>query len=239
MKYFKILLFTFLLLTFFRVNGQDFPKKANGFCNDYTNTLNSSERNELEGFLRNFEKKTSNEVVVAIFPDLQGHSVEQFSHEVAETWGIGKKNKNNGVLLAIFMKEHKMRIEVGYGLEPTLTDSRCKRIIDDYIVPNFKVKKYYEGIKSGLDVITEIIKGEFDPEELDRENNLPPEAVFVIIIFIVVVFLIIKFGGGRGGGTGIYFGGGGFGGGGSFGGGGGFGGFGGGSFGGGGSSGSW
>lgn len=224
------------------------------FVTDETNTLRPEQLSALTTKLSNFERATSNQIVVYIIPSLNGESLEDISVTLAEKNKIGKKDKNNGVLLLIVKDDRKIRIEVGYGLEGALTDALSSKIIRNDITPEFKSGRYYEGIDKGIDAIISVTKGEYKPDK--STNNVKGECCFGIPIFVFLIFGFIfvfiltsalrsMFGTGRSvysgkNGWGSGWGGGSFGGGGSSGsfGGGGFSG-GGGSFGGGGASGSW
>jgi uncharacterized protein len=219
-----------------------------GRINDYADILSASQESSLEQMLENLEGKTSSQVVLLTIPSLQGEVLEVFSVRVATDWKLGQDKYDNGVLLLVAMKERKIRIEVGYGLEPILTDAKSDFIIRKLMVTRFKRKDYYGGINEGLAAITGIISKDFDitPEELakfqkdSKRKKRGGHFPLGTIIFIIFIILAAFGGGGRGRGYrrggGIFFGGGGFGGGGFSG--GGFSG-GGGSFGGGGSSGGW
>ena len=203
--------------------------------------------------LIDFEKKTSNQIVVYIIPSLNGEPLEMVSVKIAEANKIGKKDKNNGVLLLISMEDKKIRIEVGYGLEGVLTDAISSSIIRNEITPSFKQNKFSEGINKGIDAIILATKNEYTNTDTGQQNS--PGCCFGLPIFVLVIFGFIFFsifmsiiqrvsGIGRKhyfGSGGGFWGGWGSGGGSSWGGGGSFGGFsgGGGSFGGGGASGGW
>lgn len=213
--------------------------------NDLADILSYSEENLLETLLREAEEKTSSQFALLTLKSLEGDSLEDFSIRVAEKWKIGQKGLDNGVIVIIAMAERKIRIEVGYGLEPILTDAKCGYIIRNDIVASFRKGDHFEGINKALTKITGIVNKEFDisPEELarykkaqkkDKGSGIP----FGLIFFLILIFMNI-FRGGRGSGRGgSVFWGGGFGGGSGGSGGGGFSG-GGGSFGGGGASGGW
>lgn len=225
------------------------------YVTDQTGTLSSSEISSLETKLSNFDKETSNQVVVYMMSTLGGESLEETSYEIAEKNGIGQKSKNNGVLLFIVKDDRKLRIEVGYGLEGALPDALSGQIIRKEITPNFKQGKYYEGIDAGVNAIMSATKGEYtqDKKESQKENDFGvgccgvPILVLVIFLFFGVFFVssILRriFGWGKGSGKSSWWnsGGWGSGSGSSWSSGSSFGGFsgGGGSFGGGGASGSW
>lgn len=217
-------------------------------------TLTGSEMEALERKIAGFEQESSNQIVVLIISSLGSRELKEFSYSFAEKNKIGKKERNNGVLLLIAKEERKVDIEVGYGLEGALTDAVSGQIIRKIIAPRFREGDYYGGINDAVDAIISVTKGEFKG---DRKTNAAKKFSPLIIILLILFFGIFPriFGGGRrstigsngyrssfpwwwggfgGGGGGGGFGGGGFGG-------GGMGGFsgGGGSFGGGGASGSW
>ncbi len=215
------------------------------YVTDNTGTLTETEISNLRKKLRDFDKKTSTQIVVYMTGTLGNESLEDVTQRIAEKNGIGKKKKNNGVLLFIAKSDRKLRIEVGYGLEGALPDALADQIIRKKITPKFKNNDYYGGISDGVDAIMSATVGEYKADDKDDSGSdglctVGFIALFIfsgLFIFISSIIRSIFFGGGWG--SGGYRGGGGFFSGGS----GGFsgGGFsgGGGSFGGGGASGSW
>lgn len=238
------------------------PKEV-GFVNDYKNVLSPQQRTQLNSFLTNFAETTSNEIAVAFMDLPRNRSLEEYTLQVAESWGLGGEEADNGILIAVYPDARKMRIEVGYGLEGAVPDIVAHNIMEQYMKPAFQVKDYYTGVNSAAKIIAGLVKGEYEDEALrdyytPRRNIEPSSDIsnLIVLLLIIMVFIYLSRGSGgggdsgggtyrrsrRGGGGGWIFipggGGGSWGGGGSFGG-GGFGGFGGGSFGGGGASGSW
>ena len=225
---------------------------------DQTNTLSPDEVRTLASSLEQFERETSNQVVVLMIPSLEGESIEDYTLRVAEKNKFGKKERNNGVLLLIAKKDRKLRIEVGYGLEGALTDALSSQIIRHEITPRFREGDYYSGVAAGIEAIMAATKGEYTGDGESRGKGgvlfLPLVFMFIIVMFLMRIFFGTRrhyigrggyfwggpwwWGGGPGGG-GISRGGFGSGGFGGFGGGGGGFSGGGGSFGGGGASGSW
>jgi uncharacterized protein len=104
------------------------------------------------------QEGTSTQMAILIIPSLQGQVLETYSLRVANTWKLGRKDLNNGVLILVAMQDRKLRIEVGLGLEAILTNEACKKIIDDDIVPLFKKGEYYQGIDSGVGAITRLLQ---------------------------------------------------------------------------------
>ena len=137
------------------------PPAPDRRVNDYARALTPAERDRLEQQLVERERGSGNQVVVAIFRSLDGESLEDFSIRLAQAWRIGRKDLDNGVIFLVFLDDRKMRIEVGYGLEPTLTDAVSSSILRDVVAPRFREGKVAEGIGAGLDAIEAAIKGTY------------------------------------------------------------------------------
>ena len=220
--------------------------------NDYTGTLNASQINALEHKLVAYNDSTSTQILVLLVDDLQGYSIEQYATEIGHSWGVGQKDKGNGVVILVKPKKGsekgEVNISTGYGMEQYVTDATGKNIIEKEMIPAFKEGDYYTGIDNAVNVIMDLCSGKFTQDEYNDDEGLPGWLTLLFIIAVIIIFIKFSSGSGQnysGGGSrtiwipmGGGFGGGGFGGGGGFSG-GGFGGFGGGGFGGGGASGSW
>ena len=240
--------FCFLALNLF---SKDIPPIPNPpiFVNDYANALQAQERAALEQKLYDYFKQTSTQIVIVIEQSLEGDDAFGYSQKLAQSWGIGEKDKKNGLLIYVALGDHKMRIQVGYGLEGAMTDAISKRIIDGILKPNFKEQYYYNGFNEATDAIIKTIAGEgFNNDRKEKSKGKSPWLLIgIIAIVLISVFSKGGRGGRRGGGGGVAeallwgtLASGGFSGRGSSGGGdSGFGGFGGGSFGGGGAGGDW
>lgn len=223
---------------------------------DQANILSDDAKTRLTAMSQALEEKTTDQFVVVTLKSLEGNSIEQYGYQLGRTWGIGQKGKNNGVLLIVAPAEHKLRIEVGYGLEGELTDAQSKLIIQNIITPAFKRGDYDGGVLAGSAAILQVLgvstqdaqkvlsEQAAQPEQQQNDDDHP----ILTIVWIIMLWLVLGrflwpllFLTGIGRGSGQYFGTGGLGGGGGFGGGFGGGGFsgGGGSFGGGGASGGW
>jgi uncharacterized membrane protein YgcG len=120
------------------------------FVNDYTGTLSEEWIAKTEQFARSVEEATTCEIAVAVINSLEGLTIEDYALKLFEKWGIGKKEKDNGILLLVAMDDRELRIEVGYGLEGIITDIEAKEIIDEVIVPIFKDGDYNTGIYNGV-----------------------------------------------------------------------------------------
>src|SRR5450432_3485879 len=127
---------------------------------DQTGTLGSNDIASLTQTIRYFEARKGSQIAVLIVPTTDGEAIEQFSLRVAEAWKIGRKKIDDGVLLVVAKDDHKLRIEVGYGLEGALTDVTAKRIIDEYITPKFRNGDFAGGISAGVVRIMRVIDGE-------------------------------------------------------------------------------
>jgi uncharacterized protein len=230
------------------------PPKPNRYFNDYAGVVSKEVARRFNEQLAQFERETSDQVVVAVFPKMESDSdVADYAQRVAQAWEVGQKGRRNGVVLFAFIQDRKISIQVGYGLEGALPDIIAYDIRANHISPYFKNGEYERGLAVGIDLICKAIRGEYKGSgntvaERHRRGGGAPSFLFFIIFVIaltVISRIMRRLGGygyssGRGGP--IFFPGGGGGGWSSGGGGGGgFSGFsgGGGSFGGGGSSGSW
>jgi uncharacterized protein len=132
-----------------------------GRINDYAGMLSAATRQQLEDILGRLEQTDSSQIVVLTLPSLGGEVLEEFSLKVAEKWKIGQKGFDNGAILLIAQKDRKLRIEVGYGLEGSLTDLMAGRIIRNVIVPQFKAGNFDQGIIDGVQAIIEVVRGEY------------------------------------------------------------------------------
>jgi uncharacterized protein len=128
---------------------------------DQTGTLTAEQKASLAAQIANEREKSGNEIAIVVIPSLQDESIEEYSLNIARTWGIGTSQNNNGVLLLVVKNDRLMRIEVGTGLEGALTDAQAGRIIRNDITPLFRENKYYEGIQTGLTGIIDSINGEY------------------------------------------------------------------------------
>ena len=158
---------------------------------DLAGALPAHDSEQLSARLEAHEQQTGNQVAVLILPSLEGEPVEEYSHRVATTWRLGRKGTDNGVLLLIALKERKLRIEVGYGLEGTLTDLRSTHIIRHEIVPRFKAGDIPAGVRAGTDAILRTIEGTYQAAESPtRDRQLLQSSAFqYVVIGVFVGFL--------------------------------------------------
>ncbi|MGB9379796.1 TPM domain-containing protein, partial [Candidatus Binatus sp.] len=127
---------------------------------DNAGILSASNQSELTALLAAHERLTGQQVVVVTLDSLQGFSIEDYGYQLGRYWGIGQKDKNTGAMLIVAPKEHKVRIEVGYGLEGTLTDAISRTIIENDILPNFKRGDYNAGVSAGTISMLKVLRGD-------------------------------------------------------------------------------
>jgi uncharacterized protein len=157
----------------------------------------------LEQALGDYERTTTNQLVVVTLASLQGTSIEDYGYQLGRAWGIGQKGKDNGVLFIIVPSEHKVRIEVGYGLEPTLTDAMSSNIIQTVVLPDFRSGTMEKGIIDGTAAILGVLKGDAPSTALSVRQGVPQARptyrksasddmpVFIVIV-LCVVFIISR-----------------------------------------------
>ena len=226
--------------------------------NDYAGVLGAEARQRLESRLAARESATGAQMVIAVFPSLEGEDLEDFSIRLAERWRVGDKRLDTGVILLVFVRERRVRLEVGYGLEPVLPDAVAGQIIREVLAPRFREQRYAAGLEAAADaVFARVPAGGAPPAPAHRGFSVSPWTLAMLVLFGVVGIILLREAMGAGGRHGytaggrrgwtpsrgtvlppIFWGGGGWGGGGRGGDGGGFS-PGGGSFGGGGASGEW
>jgi uncharacterized protein len=139
-------------------SGADVPYLSGRVVDD-AGMLKSATRERLTAVLKAHEQSTGNQIAVLTVPTIGDESIEEYAVKVFETWKLGQKGKDNGVLLVIAPKDHKLRIEVGYGLEGTLTDAASSRIIRNVITPQFKAGDFDKGVSDGVDAIIGVLTG--------------------------------------------------------------------------------
>ena len=259
------LLITLLVITAVALQAQ-IPERPvpPRLVNDFAHILSSSETTKLERKLLNYNDTTSTQITIVTVPSLSGFDINQYAVEMAHSWGIGQRGKDNGALILVKPKtasgKGQAYIVTGYGLEAFIPDATAKRIVDYEMIPFFKQNRMYAGLDAATTTMISLLSGEFSADAYAKRGADIGDIAGIIFLIIIIIFFLIAgrakgsqhglssrasgfpwwiflfSGGGHGSGNGwSNFSGGS----GSFGGGGGFGGFGGGGFGGGGAGGSW
>jgi uncharacterized protein len=164
---------------------------------DLTATLDAQQIQTLESRLAAFEAKKGAQLAVLIVPTTKPETIEQYSIRVVEAWKLGRKKVDDGALLLIAKNDHRLRIEVGYGLEGALNDATSNRIIDEIIVPRFKSGDFYAGIKSGTAAMMQVIDGEPLPPPPARRSNAGginniESLMFIAFVLVVAVGGILR-----------------------------------------------
>lgn len=186
-------LITTILSLFFLASSSvlafQIPNKPVSYVNDYTNTLSKEQILSLEEKISNFEKQTSAEIVVVIMPSLDGDVIENVAQDIFTKWGLGKKDKNNGVLLLVAMNDRMARIHTGYGVEGDLPDLATSYIQTEVMIPAFKAGDYYTGINGALDKIIEALGGNnIVPEKYTGESKMNGSDWWHLFVFIFIAF---------------------------------------------------
>jgi uncharacterized protein len=180
----------------------DFPQLT-GRVVDQAGVMTPESRTAVEAKLKDLEDKSGIQLVVATVKSLQGGDIETYANQLFRTWKLGEAQKNNGVLLLVAPAEHKVRIEVGYGLEGTLTDALSSVIISNVIVPRFKANDYSGGIDRGVDAIISVLKGDttdWQPKVSVRPDNGSPvlPGIFFLAVILFIIYCFWRSGGGGG-----------------------------------------
>ncbi len=172
----------------------DFPALT-GRVVDQAGVMSAESRADVEAKSKELEDKSGIQLVVATVKSLQGSDIETYANELFRFWKLGEATKNNGVLLLVAPAEHKVRIEVGYGLEGTLTDALSSVIIASVIVPRFKANDYSGGIERGVDAIISVLTT--DAAEWHQKGNVRSDdrsgafnELFPILFFLLMIFII-------------------------------------------------
>lgn len=167
------------------------PGKPTGMVNDFAHVFTAEQKASLENKIGNFKRPAGVELAVVTIPSLGDETIETYAVKLFQEWGIGSKLSDNGILLLVALNERKVRIEVGYGLEGTVTDAQASVIIRSTLTPAFKEGKYYDGVNSAVDQIIGLVEG--DPTiraDIDNgmDNNATPSkdySYFVVLAFIL------------------------------------------------------
>lgn len=162
---------------------------------DQANWLNAQEFQSLNTKLEAYERETSSQIVVAIFPSIPtGGELFDYTHRLFESWKPGQQGKDNGVLFCIFAADRKMRIHTGYGMEGVLPDARCQQIISDVVAPQLRQGRRSAAINAGVDAMIAAAKGEYHGSGSTALKHRPSNsgAIFQLLFALVIVILIIR-----------------------------------------------
>jgi uncharacterized protein len=170
------------------------PPKPDRYFNDYAGVVSKEAASRFNEQLAQFERETSDQVVVAVFPKMQSDSdIADYTQRVAQAWGVGQKERRNGAVLFVFVQDRKMFIQVGYGLEGALPDITTFDITERHIKPLFRSGNYQGGLATGIDLICKAIRGEYkgsgktvaEKRPGSGASGLLPFLIFVIVLLII------------------------------------------------------
>ena len=186
-----------LLLGAFANAAETIPAAPDHYFNDYAHVVSAATAARLDKTLDDFERKTSNQILVVLYPKMQSDSsIEDYTIRVAQDWKVGQKAKNNGAVLFVFTQDHKMYLQVGYGLEPMLPDALAKRIIETEIKPRFRNGDFDGGLSAGVAAILAATQGEYKgtgSTAAEKGQRLGGGAVllFLLVFGIFGIFIIL------------------------------------------------
>jgi len=195
-----IFLFLFASLVAVSAQGTAAPAQAlTGRVVDAAGIIDQAARQQLTQKLADFEAKSSDQVVVVTVPSLNGEDIESYSNRLFRAWALGQKQEDNGILLVVAPNDRKVRIEVGYGLEGTMTDALSSVIVNGTIIPAFRTGDYSGGVVQGVDGILSVLSGDAAELEARAKRNAETSAGSDDIDWVFVVFItfwaLIFFGG--------------------------------------------
>ncbi len=194
----KLLLIIALSLPFISFAKDEFPAKPDRMFNDYTgNTLSPPQAHALEQELRKFYDSTTTQIAVVIMRSVGDYDIADYAAQLGDKWGIGTKKKDNGILILVAKEDHKMTIQVGYGLEPVIPDMIAKTIVDNEMSPAFKEGNFYLGLHNAVNTLMSLARKEFTPDQYikkvgggrrQKDTPFPFLAILVFIILLIVFF---------------------------------------------------
>lgn len=197
----RIAFFSVILLGFVSLSSRAaevIPPKPDRYFNDYAGVVSKEAALHFNEQLAQFERETSDQVIVAVWQTMPSQSsIEDFTQRTFQAWGIGQKGRNNGVVFFVFIKDRRMRIQPGYGLEGALPDITCDQIIRNGVAPRFRNGDYEGGLGTGIDLICKAIRGEYKgtgETALERRGNAsnPFGGLLFFLIFIIVLILMSR-----------------------------------------------
>lgn len=184
--------FLFLLITAYAAAERPFPKPV-GLVNDFANVIPASTERKIISVSRELIQKTGIPVVVVTMPDIGGAEYNDYASRLYKAWGIGKKGDDKGVLIFVTIKERKMRIETGYGVEGILPDGLVGEIRDRYMTPSLKQDKFGEGLLNGTFAVAQVIAKNSGIELTGQTASRPLKKKRSPFSFFILLLLIIAF----------------------------------------------
>lgn len=195
------LVFALLAISFLATNplrAETIPPKPARYFNDYAAVVSPGVADRLNTQLAQFERDTSNQVVVAVYHKMESDSsIDDYTRRIAQAWGVGQADKRNGVVLFVFIDDRKMFIQVGYGLEGALPDVTAFDITERHIKPKFRSGDYEGGLVAGVDLICRAIRGEYKGTgrtnaERHGQSSGNPVGLLVFLFFVIMILIAIR-----------------------------------------------
>ncbi len=189
-----LLLFSFLSTS---LSAQEFPEKPDPpkLVNDFAHMLSAQETDALERKLVAYNDSSTTQIAIVTVADLQGYDKADYAQRLAEKWGIGQKGENNGILILVKPKTSESTGQVfiapGYGLEGVVPDMVCSQIVDNEIIPAFKMGEYYKGLDKATSTLMSLASGEFPADQYGKSKKSDLSGLFPFIIFIIVLIIIM------------------------------------------------
>ncbi|QEC50907.1 uncharacterized protein EDD80_101660 [Anseongella ginsenosidimutans] len=193
-----VLTFCGLTASSILVSAQDFPEPSTPpkLVNDFAGVLQADEAARLEQKLVAFDDSTSTQIAVVFIRTVGGYDIAQYGAQLAEKWGIGQADKRNGVLILTAVDDRKVAIQVGYGLEPVITDAISRLIIEQDLAPHYRQQQYYEGVNQATNKLMQLAVGEF-PADIkqalaNKEKGGKVGGFIFLAIFVVAILLLFS-----------------------------------------------
>ena len=192
MKNLYILLFA-LVLIIQHSKAQNIPSKPQPakFVNDFANIMTPADARKLEDKLKAYNDSTSTQIVIVTINSLEGSTIESYSVKLAQSWGIGQKGVDNGLLILMSKNDRGVRIEEGYGMEAIITDLRAKNIIDENLIPNFKNGNFYKAFDEATDRIIQLLSGTFDEGDRNQSKSSQEDNTFYLILRLMIGAVLV------------------------------------------------
>ena len=192
----KLIIFFYVLILAIVAYAQ-IPERPDPprLVNDFAYVLKDDEAIQMENFLEQFARETSTQIVFVSVKDLQGYDPSDFAFRIGEKWGVGQKDKDNGLVILLKPKQENSKGEIfiatGYGMEGILPDGLLNgKIIEHEMIPYFKENNYFAGLMSGMKIITDISRGEYTAEQYQQKAS-DGGSIIPVIIFLVLIFVIL------------------------------------------------
>jgi uncharacterized protein len=199
MRISNLFFFLFLFNTVLS-QAQKFPEQPSParIVNDFAGVLSAQQEQLLEDKLAAFDDTSSTQIAVIIINSIDDYApdfdLSDYGDRLAEKWGIGRRGKDNGVLVLVAIEDRNVTIRSGYGLEGAIPDAFIKRIIENDILPSFRTGNYYDGLNKATDRLMIYSAGEYEAEGRGEEHYKAPAFIFIIFIFIIVLLFVFRIG---------------------------------------------